>query len=86
MTAPTLKGKVAIVTGGGRGLGRAMAVGLAKAGANVVATAAQGLNELEELTSLNSGKDCGKIVGIAGDVTSDTDCRRVVRETTERFG
>ncbi len=31
-----LAGKIAVVTGGGRGLGRAMAIGLAQAGATVV--------------------------------------------------
>jgi len=31
-----LDGKVAIVTGGGRGLGKAMAIGLAQAGADIV--------------------------------------------------
>ena len=38
-----LSGRVAIVTGGGRGLGRAMALGLVEAGARVVATAARGI-------------------------------------------
>ncbi|MDE2334228.1 MAG: SDR family NAD(P)-dependent oxidoreductase, partial [Rhodospirillales bacterium] len=41
--------RVAIVTGAGRGLGRAMALGLARAGIHVVATAAR---EAEELDSL----------------------------------
>jgi len=36
-----LTGRVSIVTGGGHGFGRAMAFGLARSGANVVATAAR---------------------------------------------
>jgi len=38
---PVLAGRVAIVTGGGRGLGKAMTLALAQAGARVIATAAK---------------------------------------------
>src|SRR5208282_5559842 len=44
-----LAGRIAIVTGGGRGLGRAMTLGLAQAGATVVATAARQPGEVERV-------------------------------------
>ena len=43
--------KVAVVTGGGRGLGAAMALGLARAGYRVVATAAREAAEIEAIAA-----------------------------------
>jgi NAD(P)-dependent dehydrogenase (short-subunit alcohol dehydrogenase family) len=47
VTVLPLAGKVAIVTGAGRGLGRSMARGLARAGAKIVLTAARTHDELD---------------------------------------
>jgi len=77
-----LGGRVAIVTGGGRGLGRAMTLGLAKAGAAVIATAARELGEIENLRAAASD---GKIVPMAADVTKEDECARVVAMAIERF-
>jgi NAD(P)-dependent dehydrogenase (short-subunit alcohol dehydrogenase family) len=84
MTEPLpLAGRVAIVTGGGRGLGRAMTLGLANAGAAVVATAAR---EHSEIESLSAAAPEGRIVPIIADVTKDDDCARVVATALDRFG
>jgi len=54
-----LTGRVAIVTGGGRGLGRAMVLGLAQAGVYVVATAARENAELETVAR-EAQQTCGE--------------------------
>ncbi|MFF2347014.1 SDR family NAD(P)-dependent oxidoreductase [Pseudarthrobacter sp. NPDC058119] len=46
MNTALLEGRVAIVTGGGRGLGQAMTLGLARAGASVVISAAREVHEI----------------------------------------
>jgi len=79
-----LAGRVAIVTGGGRGLGRAMTLGLAHAGAAVVATAARELGEIESITAEVGAP--GRILPILADVTKEADCQRVVATAFERFG
>ena len=82
-----LSGKTAIVTGAGRGLGRSMALGLARAGVNVVLTAARNRRELDgvaEEAAKNPG--AGAVRPLLADVASEEDCQRVVNETVREFG
>lgn len=87
MMSETLSGKTAIVTGAGRGLGRSMALGLARAGANVVLTAARSRFEIDEVAqeAAETGS-AGKVSPRIADVASDQDCRRIVAETVREFG
>lgn len=87
MSRIDIKGKVAIVTGGGRGIGRSMALALAKAGAKVTITAAREGSELrsvvEEITQLAVA---GSVHAMVADVTDEQACCRVRDETLQRFG
>src|SRR5258708_36438890 len=87
MASGELSGKTAIVTGGGRGLGRAMALGLLRAGANVVITAARKPQEIEtvEMEGVKLGA-AGTLRKFVADVTRKEDCRLVVNETIREFG
>ena len=79
-----LKGKVAIVTGGGRGIGKAITQRLATAGANVV-IASRKMENLEatarELSSLD-----GKVIPIACHVGQKEALEQLVNQTMERVG
>lgn len=83
---PLLSGRVAIVTGGGRGLGRAMTLGLAQAGAAVVATAARERGEVERVAGEAAAAVAGRILPVVADVTREDDCQRVVDAALGRFG
>jgi NAD(P)-dependent dehydrogenase (short-subunit alcohol dehydrogenase family) len=84
--AGLLEGKVAIVTGAGRGLGRVMALGLLEAGASVAATEldAEALDETGHAAE-NAGAD-NRILDIVADITRDDSAPKIVRATIERFG
>ena len=75
-----LAGKVAIVTGAGRGLGRSMALGLARAGAAVVAIAARERAELDGVAALGGDR----ILPLVCDVTRAADCERAVEAARDR--
>ncbi len=79
-----LEGKVAIVTGAGRGLGRAAATALAKAGAKVVLFGPD-TKHLEEAAGEIKKSGFQGIV-VEGDVSVAGDVDRLVNETRNRFG
>jgi NAD(P)-dependent dehydrogenase (short-subunit alcohol dehydrogenase family) len=85
MTA-SLDGKVAIVTGAGRGLGQTMTLGLLKAGARVAAVEIDAA-PLEDTRSAAESVGAGdRILDIAGDITRDDVGPKIVNATIERFG
>ncbi len=83
----SLLGLTAIVTGGGRGLGRAMVLGLAEAGVHVIATAAKEVDEVEAV-AMESEKICGadRVLPLHADVTREADCAETVETAIRRFG
>jgi NAD(P)-dependent dehydrogenase (short-subunit alcohol dehydrogenase family) len=81
--AEPLSDRVAVVTGGGRGLGRAMALGLAGAGCRVVITAARETDELAAVVAEGGG---GRILALQADVTREEDCALVVDAALSRLG
>ena len=85
-SAGILDGKVAIVTGAGRGLGRAMTLGLLDAGA-CVAAAELDASALDETQGAADDRGAGeRFLGILADVTWDDSGPKIVRGVTERFG
>ena len=79
-----LSGRVAVVTGGGRGLGKAIALAYAEEGADLVIVA-RGREEIEQAVA--EVEDLGrKALGISADVTDLEDVKRMARSALDRFG
>lgn len=81
----SLKGKVAIVTGGNSGIGMASAVGLARAGANIVIdyVANPKATEALEREIVSFGDQA---IGIDADVSRTADLQRLIDTAVKRFG
>lgn len=77
-----LKGKVAVVTGGGRGIGQVIAVAFAKAGAKVVILARSGADETLRQISEAGAEGCF----LATDVTNEAQVDKAMQEIRARFG
>jgi NAD(P)-dependent dehydrogenase (short-subunit alcohol dehydrogenase family) len=79
-----LRGKVALVTGGSRGIGWAIAAAYAQSGANVF-ICARNVNDIE--AALRDIRQTGGVIdGVTGDVGKAEDVEHVVRKTVARFG
>jgi NAD(P)-dependent dehydrogenase (short-subunit alcohol dehydrogenase family) len=80
-----LDGRVALVTGGSRGLGKAMAEALASAGASVALTARSAESARAAAEEVARGSDC-RTLGLAVDVTRRDEVEAMVARTLDVFG
>jgi 3-oxoacyl-[acyl-carrier protein] reductase len=80
-----LNGKVAIVSGSSRGIGRAIVERFAQDGAAVVVNYARSAGEAREVVAGIEAKR-GKAIAIQADTSSEADIRRLFRETLATFG
>lgn len=80
-----LSGRVAVVTGGSKGLGLAMAAGLASAGADLVLVSRREPDVTAAAEELAAAYD-RQAIGIAADVTSEADMQRLAAQAVARFG
>ena len=79
-----LKDKVAIITGGGQGIGKEYALGFAREGAKVVIAEIKLENAQQVVKEIESRG--GKAIAVRTDVTSEADARAVVEKTISTFG
>lgn len=79
-----LAGKVAIITGGDSGIGRAVAVAFAMEGADIVITYLDEHKDAEK--TVEEVEKAGRsILSISGDISKESFCKRIIKKTLDRF-
>jgi len=78
-----LKGKIAIVTGGGSGIGKSISMALAKEGAKVVVA------DVDEKSAKNTATEIrdlqGEALAVRADVTSEEDVKMMLKESIDKY-
>jgi len=79
-----LQGKIAIITGGDSGIGRAVALAFAREGASVVISYLNETEDAEEIQRIiqAEGHEC---LLIPGDISEEEQCKKIVDETVNKF-
>jgi NAD(P)-dependent dehydrogenase (short-subunit alcohol dehydrogenase family) len=80
-----LQDKIAIITGGDSGIGRAVAIAFAKEGADVALVYLKEHEDAQETKDLVA-KQGRKAVTIAGDITQEGFCQQAIQQTVDEFG
>jgi hypothetical protein len=80
-----LQDKIAIVTGGDSGIGRAVALAYAREGAHVIIPYFNEHKDAEEIKDVieKEGRECTLI---PGDLSKDEQCKKVINDTVEKYG
>ena len=80
-----LHDKVAFITGGDSGIGRAVAIAFAKEGADVAIVYLKEHDDAKETKHLVE-KEGRRVVAIAGDITDEKFCQQAIEQTVNEFG
>ena len=85
MSEGELEGKLALITGGGRGIGRAIALELARRGADVLLNYVRHLDDAQQ--AAHAARDLGvRAETLRGNVADEAHVQRMFDEIRERFG